>query len=211
MMWKDITQMLDDDIAHWPEDTPFSYARTVTKAESGSVNIGKIEMSTHIGTHIDAPFHFDDRGATVDALDINRYIGAATVIAVDGGRTITLEDIEPYRIEGTTLLIRTKDRTERTVFPESIPVLEKRVVEHIASHGIRLFGIDVTSVDDIDSKTLDIHHLLYERDIMILENAVLDDIEPGYYDFVALPLKLRGADGSPVRAALRRKGGFDNE
>ncbi|KIH71169.1 arylformamidase [Salinicoccus roseus] len=211
MMWQDITQTLDDRIAHWPEDTPFSYARTVTKAESGSVNIGKIETSTHIGTHIDAPFHFDDGGATVEALDINRYIGGATVIEVGGGEAITLEDIEPYRIEGTTLLLKTKRRTERTVFPDSIPVLEKRAVEYMASCGIKLFGIDVTSVDAIDSKTLDIHHLLYERDIMILENAVLDEVEPGYYDFVALPLKLQGADGSPVRAALRYRGGFGDE
>ncbi len=58
-MWMDITQMLEEDIAHWPEDTPFSYKCTVTKAESGSVNIGKITTSTHIGTHIDAPFHFE--------------------------------------------------------------------------------------------------------------------------------------------------------
>ncbi|TVT28284.1 arylformamidase [Salinicoccus cyprini] len=210
-MWKDITQTLDDAIAHWPEDTPFTYERTVSKEQSGSVNIGRIETSTHIGTHIDAPFHFDDAGATVEQLDINRYIGTATVIEVPAEGTITLESLEIFPLKGTILLIKTKHHTDRTVFPDRIPVLEKRAVEHLALHDIKLFGIDVASVDTIDSKTLDIHHLLYERDIMIIENTVLDDIEPGYYDFIAMPLKIRGGDGSPVRAALRFTGGFENE
>lgn len=210
-MWQDITQTLDDAIAHWPEDTPFTYERTVSKEQSGSVNIGRIETSTHIGTHIDAPFHFEDSGATVEQLDINRYIGEATVIEVSAEETITLEALEGFRIKGTILLIKTKGRNDRTLFPVRIPVLEKRAVEHIARNGIRLFGIDVISVDPIDSKMLEIHHLLYERDIMIIENTVLDDITPGYYDFIAIPLKIKGGDGSPVRAALRSKGGFDNE
>ncbi|MFB9860633.1 arylformamidase [Salinicoccus siamensis] len=204
-MWMDITQMLEEDIAHWPEDTPFSYERTVTKAESGSVNIGKITTSTHIGTHIDAPFHFEEDGDTVDQLDINRYIGEATVIAIENSEELGFEAIKQFDIRGNILLIKTKRKSDTTVFPESIPVLEKRAVEYMAAQGIKLFGTDVTSVDPIDSKTLDIHHLLHERDIMILENAVLDDVAPGYYEFVALPLKIKGADGSPVRAALQYK------
>ncbi|MFC3387007.1 arylformamidase [Salinicoccus sesuvii] len=206
-MWQDITQMLDENIAHWPEDTPFTYERTVSKEQSGSVNIGRIETSTHIGTHIDAPFHFDDAGITVEQLDINRYIGEATVVEITAEHTITLEALEEFQLKGTILLIKTKDHTERTLFPAQVPVLEKRAVEHIARSGIKLFGIDVASVDPIDSKTLDIHHLLHERDIMIIENTVLDEITPGYYDFIAMPLKIKGGDGSPVRAALRSKGG----
>ncbi|GAA3729757.1 arylformamidase [Salinicoccus jeotgali] len=209
-MWMDITQMLEADIAHWPEDTPFSYERTVTKAESGSVNIGKITTSTHIGTHIDAPFHFKEDGDTVDQLDINRYIGEATVIEIENSKELGLEAIRQFDIRGDILLIKTKRKSDTTVFPESIPVLEKRAVEYMAAQGIKLFGTDVTSVDAIDSKTLDIHHLLHERDIMILENAVLDDIAPGYYEFVALPLKIKGADGSPVRAALQYKGDLND-
>lgn len=210
-MWMDITQTLDHSIAHWPEDTPFSYEIPVTKAQSGSVNIGKIETSTHIGTHIDAPFHFDDEGLKVDELDINRYIGDATVIEVMDQALITEEALKSFSIKGTILLIKTKEQANQDIFPETVPVLSEKAVEHIAKIGIKLFGIDVTSVDPVASKTLDIHHKLHRNDIMIIENAVLGDVTAGYYDFIALPLKIKGADGSPVRAALRRQGGISNE
>ncbi len=210
-MWIDITQTLEPSIAHWPEDTPFSYEIPVTKAESGSVNIGKIETSTHIGTHIDAPFHFDDAGVKVDELDINRYIGDATVIEVMDEALITEEVLKNFNIKGTILLIKTKECADQDIFPETIPVLSEKAVEHIAKIGIRLFGIDVTSVDPVDSKTLDIHHKLNRNDIMIIENTVLEDVKPGYYDFIALPLKIKGADGSPVRAAIKLQGGMDDE
>lgn len=210
-MWIDITQTLEHSIAHWPEDTPFSYEIPVRKTESGSVNIGKIETSTHIGTHIDAPFHFDDNGVKVDELDINRYIGDATVIEVMNKAYITEEVLMDFNIKGTILLIKTKKESNQTVFPETIPVLSEKAVEHIAKIGIKLFGVDVTSVDPIDSKTLDIHHKLHRNDIMIIENAVLQDVTAGYYDFIALPLKIKGADGSPVRAALKPRGGRKHE
>lgn len=211
MMWIDITQTLDERIASWPEDTPFHYSLPVTKAKSGSVNIGKIETSTHIGTHIDAPFHFDDEGIKVDELNIDRYIGDAAVIEVMDKKEITAEDLKVSDISGTILLIKTKREADREYFPSEVPVLSADAVDYIARIGVQLFGVDVLSVDDIDSKTLDIHHKLHQNDIMIIENVVLEEVKPGLYDFIALPLKIKDADGSPVRAAIRHKGGRRNE
>lgn len=203
-MWIDITQTLNNDIAHWPEDTPFSFEVTVTKENSGSVNIGKITTSTHIGTHIDAPFHFDDAGATTELLDINRYIGDATVIEFNE-EIITRDILEHHEIRGTILLIKTRQEIDTSIFLNKVPVLSEEAVEYLALLGIELFGIDVASVDHIDSKTLDIHHKLYRNNIMIIENVVLTETDPGYYDFIALPLKIEGGDGSPVRAVVRKK------
>lgn len=208
-MWIDITQTLRDDIAHWPEDTPFSFEVPATKQDTGSVNIGKVTTSTHIGTHIDAPFHFDDRGETVEALDINRYIGEATIIEVYNQNQITEALLSEHDIKGTILLVKTQQSYEPGVFPEEVPVLTEEAVNYISSIGIKLFGIDVPSVDDIDSKDLKIHHTLYENDIMIIENVVLEEAPGGYYDFIALPLKIEGADGSLVRAAVRKRGSED--
>lgn len=87
-----------------------------------------------------------------------------------------------------------------------MPVLDGEAVEHLASTGIKLFGIDVPSVDDLDSKDLTIHHKLHQNDIMIIENVVLAGTPDGFYDFIALPLKIKGGDGSPVRAAVKAKG-----
>lgn len=205
-MWIDITQTLTNDIAHWPEDTPFNFEVPVTKKDTGSVNIGKVTTSTHIGTHIDAPFHFDDRGETVEALDINRYIGEATIIEVYDQAQITEALLFEHDIKGTILLVKTQQSYETGVFPEEVPVLTEEAVNYISSIGIKLFGIDVPSVDNIDSKDLKIHHTLYDHDIMIIENVVLEEAPGGYYDFIALPLKIEGADGSLVRAVVKQKG-----
>lgn len=203
-MWMDITQTLNRDIAHWPEDTPFSFEVPVTKEASGSVNIGKITTSTHIGTHIDAPFHFESDGATCEVLDVNRYIGDATIIEVNQP-SITRDLLETYDIKGTILLVKTKRSVNQTVFPENVPTLTLNAVEYLALLGIELFGIDVPSVDELDSKSLEIHHKLYRNNIMIIENVVLSETDEGFYDFIALPLKIEGGDGSPVRAVVKKK------
>ena len=208
-MWIDITQTLTNDIAHWPEDTPFNFEVPVTKKDTGSVNIGRITTSTHIGTHIDAPFHFDDEGETVDSLDIGRYIGEATIIEVYDQEEITEAVLSEYDIKGTILLVKTQRAYKPGIFPEKVPALNEEAAGYIASLGIKLFGIDVPSVDDIDSKDLKIHHTLYDNDIMIIENVVLSEAPGGYYDFIALPLKIEGADGSPVRAAVRKRGSLN--
>ncbi|SOC42382.1 cyclase family protein [Salinicoccus kekensis] len=206
MTWIDISQTLTDDTAHWPEDTPFSFELPVTKAETGSVNIGKITTSTHTGTHIDAPFHFDEAGGTVETLDINRYIGDATIISVYDTEVITKPLLSRFEIKGTILLIKTQEAYDTETFPETVPVLDGDAVEYLASAGIKLFGIDVPSVDALDSKDLTIHHKLHQNDIMIIENVVLAGTPDGFYDFIALPLKIKGGDGSPVRAAVKAKG-----
>src|SRR5699024_9651176 len=129
-MWIDISQTLEPSIAHWPGDTPFSYTIPVTKAQTGSVNIGKMETSSHIGTHFDAPFHFAAPGAKVDELDIDRYIGDATVIEVRNREIITKEDLESFDIRGPVLLVKTKERAEQDVFPETVPVLDEKAAEY---------------------------------------------------------------------------------
>lgn len=205
-MWIDITQTLTNDIAHWPEDTPFNFEVPVTKKDTGSVNIGKVTTSTHTGTHIDAPFHFDDSGETVETLDINRYIGDATIIEVYDQDKITEALLSEHDIKGTILLVKTQQSYETDIFPKEVPALTEKAVQYIAGIGIKLFGVDVPSVDNIDSKDLKIHHTLRDHDIMIIENVVLEEAPRGYYDFIALPLKIKGADGSLVRAAVKQKG-----
>lgn len=205
MSWIDITIELSSHVAEWPGDTPFQFETPVTKEMSGSVNIGKIVTSTHIGTHVDAPYHFDNDGETIEQLDVNRYIGDATIIEVSSREEITVADLEQHDIQGTILLIKTSGAKDKTKFPEDVPTLTLEAVTYLQEKRIKLFGIDVPSVDKVNSKSLDVHHALNKNDIMIIENIVLDETPNGYYDFIALPLKIKGADGSPVRAVVRRK------
>ncbi|MGR3778623.1 arylformamidase [Bacillus paramycoides] len=202
--WIDISQPLNNDIATWPGDTPFSYEVSWSKEDSGSVNVGKLTMSIHTGTHIDAPFHFDNDGKKVLDLDIDVYVGAVRIIDVSGLESIGKKELETINVEGVErLLLRTSSHGKAQEFPDEIPYLRADIAPFLSSKGIRLIGVDVPSVDPLDDKELAAHHQLFKHGIHILENVVLDDVVDGDYELIALPLALTDADGSPVRAVIR--------
>lgn len=202
--WIDITQPLTNDIAHWPEDEPFHYETSVTKEQSGSVNIGRITSSAHIGTHIDAPFHFLNDGKRIIDLDIERYIGPCEIVDVSDFDLIDETALRSVLTSPTErVLIKTALPNNPTRFPEDVPPITPDGARYMASLGVKLVGVDVPSVDQLDSKDLPGHHALYEHDIYILENVMLDRVADGAYDLIALPLAITEADGSPVRAVIK--------
>ncbi|WP_216829742.1 arylformamidase [Alkalihalobacterium elongatum] len=202
--WIDISQPLTSEVAHWPEDTPFSYEVSYTKEQTGSVNIGKIKTSVHIGTHIDAPFHFRNDGVKVLDLDVNVYIGPCRIIDVTEHTIIDEHVLGQYDLDSVTrLLLKTAVPNNPMSFPKEIPYLTSGSASYMKEKGIILVGVDVPSVDPLDSKELEGHHALHENGIHILENVMLDQVEPGDYELIALPLPLKEADGSPVRAVIR--------
>src|SRR5699024_6110578 len=106
--WIDITQPLNENIAHCPEDEPFHYETSVTKEVSGSVNIGKITTCTHTCTHIDATFDFMNVGERILHLDINRFIGRCIVLDIGEVDAVVREALVKAGIaEPKRLLIKT--------------------------------------------------------------------------------------------------------
>ncbi|MDQ0220447.1 arylformamidase [Peribacillus cavernae] len=205
--WLDISQPLNEKTACWPGDTPFSYKLNWTKQDGGSVNVGQINLSTHLGTHIDAPFHFDDKGKKVIELNLDIYIGPARVICLPNPQCFSIHLLQNFDLDGVErLLIRTGSWQDRSIFPESIPPVEPELSGFLAEKGVKLLGLDLPSVDELDSKELPAHHQLYAHGIHILEGIILNQIEAGEYFLSALPLPLMDGDGSPVRAALKRIG-----
>ena len=200
----DITCPLDANLAGWPGDTPFRFTPAWSRANGAGVNVGRIETSLHTGTHVDAPFHFDDSGATVDQLDLHPFLGPSRVVDVRGIPLIRVVDLARFDFSSTPrVLFRTDAWTDRTKFPTSIPVLDLDVPTFLGEQGVVLAGFDLPSVDAIDSKTLPVHHVLASHQIAILEGLDLTEVEAGIYELIALPIKLVGADGAPVRAILR--------
>lgn len=202
--WIDISQPLTNNIAEWPGDTPFSYEVAFSTAVTGSVNIGKLTTSTHMGTHIDAPFHFDDNGLKVLDLPIDLYIGRARVIDVTGFESIGRAELSDKDFGGAErILLKTANREDFEHFPQTFSVLREDIGPFLKEKGVRLIGTDAPSVDPETSKTMDGHHTLNDNGVMILENIVLNDVAPGDYELIALPLALKDGDGSPVRAVIR--------
>ncbi|MGA8942195.1 MAG: arylformamidase [Thermoactinomyces sp.] len=204
MNWIDISMPLYDQMPVWPGDVPFSYRRTWTKTESGAANVGEIHMSTHAGTHIDAPFHFDEFGQKVHELDLDVYTGKVQVVHLAEREKITAGDLGRIDFAGVNrLLIRTDSWTNRSRFPGKFCCLDKNCATFLQEKGIQLVGLDVPSVDPVDSKELPAHHALLNAGIHILESVVLDKVEEGVYEMIALPLAIVDGDASPVRAVIR--------
>jgi arylformamidase len=200
----DISLPLREGLPGWPGGTPYRFRLSWSKAEGAAVDVGEVTTNIHIGTHVDAPFHFLDGGATVDALSLYPFLGPARVVDVRGIPLIRVEDLSSVDLAGTPrLLLRTDGWPDHSRFPESIPVLDRDVPAYLSGRGVILLGLDVPSVDAIDSKDLPIHHALGSSGIAVLESVDLSRVEPGVYELIALPLKMVGADGSPVRAILR--------
>ena len=210
----DISRTLSDDLAEWPGDEPFHFRLTKTMAEGQSINLGAIGMSVHNGTHADAQFHFDTNGESIEKAPLEIYLGRAAVVDLTEAfsrskqkHLITVEDLQPYAeeiAESSRLLVKTGRWSDSTVFPNQIPVIAANVPSWLQKSGVRLIGLDLPSVDEIDSKSLQNHNALAAARIAIVESLDLTRVGSGIYNFAALPLKIAGADGAPMRAVLWR-------
>ena len=199
----DITLPLRPGVAVWPGDVAYTFEQTLRQADGGSVNVGAARLSMHTGTHADAPFHFDSAGQTMDAVSLTPYVGPCQVIDVPPGDAIRLADVEPHLAPGMQrVLFRTNAWADPTRFPTAIPVMDLDLVRWLGRQGTLLVGLDVPSVDAIDSKDLPVHHAMASHGIAILESLHLREAPAGQYELVALPMKVVGGDGAPVRAVL---------
>lgn len=200
----DLSRPLHSGMVVWPGDTATDFGLVATKAGGYSCNVGRLTASMHAGTHVDAPFHFDDRGAKIDAVAPERYVGPARVIDARGHAQLTPALLAGFDWQAVPrVLFRTDAWADPATFPAQGPAFAPELPAWLGAHGIGLVGIDFPSVDAPTSKELPTHHALHAADVLILENLDLSAVAPGVYELIALPLKIQGADGSPVRAVLR--------
>jgi arylformamidase len=189
----------------FPGDTPYSQEWSATLAPGCPVNVSRMTLSPHVGSHADAPLHYDPDGVPIGAVGIDAYLGPCRVIhAIGKGPLIEwahlahAADHLPARV-----LVRTYERAPEDWDPH-LAAYAPQTIEKLAALGVRLVGIDTASIDPAESKSLDSHQVIRRLGLRVLENLVLDDVPEGDYELIALPLKLMTADASPVRAVLRQ-------
>ncbi|MEP3246930.1 MAG: arylformamidase [Sneathiella sp.] len=201
----DISQTLRADLPVWPGDTAFDIETTWHMSDDCPVLVSKLTLSTHSGTHADAPSHYDPTGIDMAKTDLLPYLGPCSVVAAPmGDGPVTLEEILPRLPDNPQrLLIRTFDRFPHEHWPDGFRAIEASLIDHLAHQGCHLIGTDTPSLDPETSKTLDAHNAVQKAGMAILEGLVLDAVPPGDYELIALPLKIQKADASPVRAILR--------
>ena len=190
----------------FPGDTAYAQRWSAEIGPGCPVNVGALTLSPHIGAHADAPLHYDPAGAAVGALDLAPYLGPCRVVHAIGVRPLQLWEHLAHAARGLPprLLVRTYARMPLDRWDAELAGFAPATLERLADLGVRLVGIDSSSIDPAASKTLDAHQVIRRRDMRVLENLVLDEVPEGDYELIALPLKLISADASPVRAVLRR-------
>ncbi len=202
----DISRTISPSLAVWPGDAPFSAEQILSKKAGYAVNLFRLALGAHTGSHIDAPYHFDDAGVHPADLSLDPYIGLARVATVSrrqGG--IVPQDFEGRDLsEVRRLLIHTwVSELDDDRWAEGFPYPTVELADWLAERGVVLLGVDMPSVDRQDDDQLVCHHRLYQHGIANLENLTLVGVPDGVYELIALPLKIAGVCGSPVRAILR--------
>jgi arylformamidase len=204
MKFHDISRPIHTGMPRWPGDTPAEFSLVATIPAGSACNIGRLLMSVHTGSHADAPFHYHQFGAKIHELPVDTFVGPARVVDVRGHALITPALLAAYDFSATPrVLFKSDSWTDAAKFPDRWPLLAADTPAWLGTHGIKLIGLDVPSVDPLSSKDMAIHHLLDTAGIIILENLDLHAVSPGLYELIALPLKIRDGDGSPIRAVLR--------
>jgi kynurenine formamidase len=174
-------------------------------------NTTMLHLYSHAGTHLDAPYHFVDQGGTLEGVPLEKCVGPARVIDLTFLKPrdlITVEHLSPYADTigpGARLLLKTgwSAHANQADYRTHFPRVSLALAQWLAEKQITLLGVEPPSVADVNNKEelTTVHRALLEAEIVIVEGlANLDKLQHEEVTFIALPLKLEGGDGSPVRA-----------
>jgi len=207
--WIDVSLPLRDNMVQGFMEPLTPHIEFVLSRKKGNkVAMYQININSHNGTHVDAPYHFIERGETIDKMPLDTMIGPARVIDIKDTESIKVGELLPHNIQpGERILFKTRNssRPERLkqFFTDSV-YLSLEGASFLADKKVSVVGIDYISIGGGGLENIDRTHLiLLERGIYIIEDLDLSKVKAGRYEMICLPLKLEGGDASPVRAILR--------
>jgi arylformamidase len=201
----DITMPLSAELPVYPGDCPVAIAPWISIANGDFANVSRVTLCSHSGTHLDPPRHFNDAGKSVDEIPLERLIGKALVVEISGVSLIGREELVRLRVKGAERLLLKTDNSQlwqEHDFNRDFAALTVDGARYLIEAGIKLIGIDYLSIESVDGDG-EVHRLLLDNGVLILEGVNLADVAPGEYELICLPLKIKGGDGAPVRALLR--------
>jgi arylformamidase len=201
----DITPLINSRLAVFPGDTPFQQEFLLRTEKGHNITLSKITSTVHLGAHTDAPNHYGLDKTGIEARSLDYYLGPAQVIEVKKprGQRIQVEDLKGRQILAPRLLFKTLSFPDPYQWNSDFNSLSGPLVDFLAAQGVRLVGLDTPSIDLAEDKVLESHLRVHHHDMAILEGIVLQQVPEGLYELIALPLKIEGADATPVRAILR--------
>ena len=192
----------------YPGNPAISVTAQQAISQGAGANVSRIDMGSHTGTHVDAPKHFFDDGAGVDALSLDVLTGPCRLLAFsDAVMSIGEAELRAHDLTGVTrVLLKTRNSawlaSGSTEFHTDYTYVAPDGAQYLASIGVTLVGVDYLSVEQFHSEHHRTHRTLLEQGIVIVEGLLLSEPPAGKYDLYCLPVKFAGLDGAPCRAIL---------
>ena len=202
----DVTVPLSKELVVYPGDPHVKInRRTKVNEEDAKYNLSRYSFGSHSGTHVDAPFHLIEGGGTVDKLPLELLIGRARVVEVTApciDETV-LEEFD-FTVDARVLFkTRNSYLWSQKSFVKDYVYITPGAARSLINDGIKVVGIDYLSVEKFDAEP-ETHMALLKAGTVIIKGLDLRDVEPGDYELICLPLKIKDGDGSPARVVLRQ-------
>ena len=202
----DISVTLGVESIDYPGDTPYNRNLIMNSGDS-FCNLSRLEMSCHSGTHLDVPYHFYANGRTLDDFSVTDFIKRVHVIEIMDPIQVNESEVDWSQISpGDGALFKTRNSREGLVksgkFISDYVYLSPRAAKKITECGASLVGIDYISIEKFGVDNFRSHLEVLGENVIVLEGINLENVSAGIYTLMCLPLKLSGADASPVRAIL---------
>jgi arylformamidase len=208
--WIDVTLPVTPALPVWPGDPPVRIERVSDVAAGDEATVSVLALGSHTGTHLDAPRHFLSDGLPVDRAPLDVLVGPARVLAVPGVRRVEPAHLAAAGIAaGERLLLRTRNSDGpwwEAPFADDVCGLSAAAARWLAERRVRLVGIDAFSVSAFADDAAGVHVPLLTAGVWVLEGLDLTAVPAGPCELLALPLRLAGGDGAPVRALVRPLG-----
>lgn len=208
--WIDVSLTLKPGMLHWPGDPPVLIERVRDMDKGDTVNLSRMVMGVHSGTHVDAPLHFIGGARGIDRVPLHLLIGEARVLEIAANDSVKEQDLAGHNIEnGERILLRTGNSIKRILhgdtFDEEFIYLEEDAALFLAARGIKAVGVDYLSVGGYQKNGPAVHRILLKAGIVIIEGVDLSLVPPGRYEMICLPLKILDTDAAPARVILRKR------
>ncbi|XFA99677.1 cyclase family protein [Candidatus Izemoplasma sp. B36] len=203
--WIDLTLLVDDSLWTFPGDTPLVKVNEKTVRENG-YNLKRIDTNMHIGTHLDMPKHVYDIDEGVETIDINKLIDKAIVIRpkiVDN--IIDTKDIIKHYVKDYKIVILDLNWSQYINSEKYYkhPKFDREILQFLLDNKVEVLGMDLPSIAYNNETFLDMHKDVLKENIIIIENLTNLKKLNKFVDFIALPLKIKGLDGSLIRCVAK--------
>jgi arylformamidase len=204
--WIDVSVALTTGMVCYPGDPPVEIVRFADISKGAGATVSHISMSAHAGTHIDAPLHFFHGGRSIDFTPLPSIMGRARIIPINHTGPISRDELVAWGLTpGEIILLKTPNSKlwRNDAFSAGYAHLSVAAAAYAAEIGLTTIGIDYLSIGGFDDTGSEVHHILLEGSVCIVEGLDLSRVPIGACEFICLPLMLKGAEAAPARALVR--------